>query len=77
MKGNGVKEREEPKHEERGNNVGHSCLTLNAEETNSAPARRLAHVWCLEDQPETCSDQGDIYGCCAHARVFLLQLNDA
>lgn len=31
MRGNGVKEREEPKHEERGNNVGHSYLTPNAE----------------------------------------------
>lgn len=63
MKGNGVKERAEPKHEERRNNVGHSYLTLNAEETNSAPVRRLGHIWHLKDQPETCSDQDDIYGC--------------
>lgn len=66
----------------RGNNVGHSYLTLNAEETNSAPVRRLAHVWRLKDQAETCSDQDDIYGYLtqitgAHACVFLLQLNDA
>lgn len=55
MKGDGVKEREEPKHEEGGNNVGHSYLTLNAEETNSAPVRTLGRVWRLKDQPETWS----------------------